>query len=385
MSETEFAEKVQIVGADGNELVVNPDGSIGITGGGGGGSGTVTDVTAADGSVVIGGTPTVSPTVRTGTLDAIATAHPPVAAVAMNSQKITGLADGAAAQDAAAFGQIATALGAYVPKSLYDAQSALVAVTDDTPAAVTFAASTIMARLAAGNLKACTVAEIVTLLSALQVTIIDAKGDLIAGTGADAAARLAAGSNDTVLICDSAQSTGLKYAQIATAQIAAAAGILVTQLGDVGAGKVLTSAGSGNVADYPPGYQFDYVQITSNATSTATTDATATATITGSSVTYDGSTTIMIEGIAPAWYLSAGGSPTMNLYDGSTDLGRIAYMTSFGAGYGSVFIARRKITPSAGAHVYSLRLWVPSGTGTLVAGAGGTATYLPAFLRQIKV
>ncbi len=139
------------------------------SGGGGGGTGTVTSVAAADGSVVVGGTPTVAPTVRTGTLDAIATAHPPVAAVALNAQKITGLANGASAQDAVAFGQLATAVAPYVPKSLYDANTVLAATTDDTPAAITMGASTILARLAAGNIKAASVGEIVTLLGVVTL------------------------------------------------------------------------------------------------------------------------------------------------------------------------------------------------------------------------
>jgi hypothetical protein len=42
-------------------------------------------------------------------------------------------------------------------------------------------------------------------------SIIDAKGDLIAGTAADTAARLAVGSNGKVLTADSAEATGLKW------------------------------------------------------------------------------------------------------------------------------------------------------------------------------
>lgn len=42
-------------------------------------------------------------------------------------------------------------------------------------------------------------------------TIWDAKGDLAAGTGADTASRLAVGANDTVLMADSGQATGLKW------------------------------------------------------------------------------------------------------------------------------------------------------------------------------
>ena len=77
--------------------------------GGGGGSGTVQSVTAADTSIVIAGTAT-DPTVKTGTLDVIAADHPPAADWSNNSHKITGLANGVAASDAAAFGQIPTAL-----------------------------------------------------------------------------------------------------------------------------------------------------------------------------------------------------------------------------------------------------------------------------------
>ena len=48
-----------------------------------------------------------------------------------------------------------------------------------------------------------------------MATAIDAKGDLIAGTGADAFARLAVGANNTVLTADSAAATGLKWATAA--------------------------------------------------------------------------------------------------------------------------------------------------------------------------
>jgi len=45
-----------------------------------------------------------------------------------------------------------------------------------------------------------------------MATAIDAKGDLIAGTGADAFARLAAGANNKILMAASGESTGLKWA-----------------------------------------------------------------------------------------------------------------------------------------------------------------------------
>jgi hypothetical protein len=45
-----------------------------------------------------------------------------------------------------------------------------------------------------------------------MATEIDAKGDLIGGTGADTFARLAVGANDTVLTADSTTTTGMKWA-----------------------------------------------------------------------------------------------------------------------------------------------------------------------------
>jgi len=45
-------------------------------------------------------------------------------------------------------------------------------------------------------------------------TLIDAKGDLIVGTAADTAGRLAVGANGTVLTADSAEATGTKWANV---------------------------------------------------------------------------------------------------------------------------------------------------------------------------
>jgi len=52
---------------------------------------------------------------------------------------------------------------------------------------------------------------LVAFVETLPVTIIDAKGDLIGGTAADTAGRLAVGANNKVLIADSTQSTGMRW------------------------------------------------------------------------------------------------------------------------------------------------------------------------------
>ena len=64
----------------------------------------------------------------------------------------------------------------------YNAHTVMIATSTDTPVATTIAASRIVARLASGNIKACTVAKIKTLLSlpgsglATFETILDTHG-----------------------------------------------------------------------------------------------------------------------------------------------------------------------------------------------------------------
>ena len=54
--------------------------------------------------------------------------------------------------------------------------------------------------------------DYITQATAISPTLVDAKGDIIAATAADTVARLAVGSNDTVLTADSTAATGLKWA-----------------------------------------------------------------------------------------------------------------------------------------------------------------------------
>jgi hypothetical protein len=130
-----------------------------------------------------------------------------------------------------------------------------------------------------------------------------------------------------------------------------------------------TASGGGGITEH------DYVEVTSNLTVTPTSDATAAAFITGNAVAYDGSTRVKIE----FQMLKAETTVNLicNLYDGSTDLGRI---TNTGVSGGPVY-GVRYLTPSAATHTYSIRVWKSSGTSTAYAGAGGVGTALPAFMR----
>ncbi len=183
-------------------------------------------------------------------------------------------------------------------------------------------------------------------------TIWDAAGDLVQGTGADTAAKLTAGT----------------------------------------AGMFLKSAGAAavNLWAFPPGYELDYVQITSPVSITATSEATATTCITGSAVSYDGSTVVEIDWFAP--YVNpdnsvAGRYMQAILYDGSSSIGELNVLGNQVAGQTmwSVLRGSRRLTPSNASHTYSIRAYVSAGTGSFGAGAAGTGNYQPAFIRVRKV
>lgn len=94
-----------------------------------------------------------------------------------------------------------------------------------------------------------TVSRIPSVEGGIQPTIVDAKGDIIAATAADTVARLAVGSNNQVLMADSTQSSGLKYASEATATLTAKGDILsataantLSRLAVGTDGQVLTAA-----------------------------------------------------------------------------------------------------------------------------------------------
>ena len=70
-------------------------------------------------------------------------------------------------------------------------------------------------------------------------SLIDAKGDLIAGTAANTANRLAVGANETRLVADSGELTGLKY-------VADTVNYLITA-----AGGTIEGTGAGVVAEKP--------------------------------------------------------------------------------------------------------------------------------------
>lgn len=185
--------------------------------------------------------------------------------------------------------------------------------------------------------------------------IWDAAGDLAVGSGANTAARLAIGATN-----------GMALRRV-----------------------------SGAVAwDLPPGHEFDYVEVTAgNVSISGTSEGAATTIVTANSVTYDGSTAIMIEFFAPFLAPPAGNINVIAvLYDdigggGAASIGKWGQITGPDAANTARSPVRltRRLTPSAAAHVFSVRAYVDSGTGTANNGAGGSGNYMPLFIRQTKV
>jgi hypothetical protein len=180
-------------------------------------------------------------------------------------------------------------------------------------------------------------------------TIWDAAGDLAVGSGADTAARLAKGA----------------------------------------AGTVPTAGASTIAYALPPGYEFDYAQFTSDVSVASSTEATPTQIVSGGAVTYDGSTTVLIEVYAPNFISSgtAGAYLVTHLWDGATELGPISVKQTKGTGaeLEGALSGSHRVTPSAGAHTFKWQVHSSEAGASIQAGAGGTGTRLPGFIRITKV
>ena len=141
--------------------------------------------------------------------------------------------------------------------------------------------------------------------------------------------------------------------------------------------------------DRGPGYEIGYDQITSPVDITSTTEASPTTVIAGSEHAFDGSP-VIAEFFSPSVNppTVASSALVIMLFEGSTEIGRLADIRSASTNFNAGPVASRyRFNPSAGNHTYSIAAIVGSVTGTpaIVAGAGGTADYLPAYLRFTKV
>lgn len=152
------------------------------------------------------------------------------------------------------------------------------------------------------------------------------------------------------------------------------------------------AAGGGGSSDLA-GKELDYVQFTSSVVPTATTEATANTVVTGSPVTYDGSTAIIITfecSAANPAHDAAGRSMLLWLYDGASSIGALCTLTGRDSTNPDRWPVHRerRLTPSAASHTYSIRASVTAGSDgsqAISAGAGGAGNFMPGFIRITRV
>jgi hypothetical protein len=146
------------------------------------------------------------------------------------------------------------------------------------------------------------------------------------------------------------------------------------------ASNVAISGGGGG------GTELDYVEITSNVSVTGGVGAQVPV-ITGSSLSYDGSTRIRIEFYAPVIEAAASVNAFVacELWDGSTDLCEIVGSNNpaSSAVIDLPCYAVRYLTPTAATHQYIIKAFRQTGgsNGLVAAGNGSGGNFAPAFLR----
>ena len=167
-------------------------------------SAAATSATSAASSATAAATSASS--ASTSATSAAADAATAAASVATISGYATTASNSAAAASTSATSS-ATSASAAATSASSAATSATAAATSATSAAASATAAATSATSA--SVSAASAAAAVT--TAIQASIIDAKGDLIVGTAADTAGRLAVGTNGHILTADSAETTGIKW------------------------------------------------------------------------------------------------------------------------------------------------------------------------------
>ncbi len=177
----------------------------------------------------------------------------------------------------------------------------------------------------------------------------DAKGDMALGTGANTGAKLTAGANGKVPTYASGETTGM-------------------------------------IPAFPPGYELDYAEITSNVSVTGN-DGAPTTLITGNSVTWDGGA-YMVECFSPVAIPQATANAALRLWIwvDNAQLDKSELLTPVTTQAERVpMLYSRRMTLSAGSHQLIAKGSTTSGTATFGAGAGTLGNFSPAYLRITKV
>jgi hypothetical protein len=111
-----------------------------------------------------------------------------------------------------------------------------------------------------------------------------------------------------------------------------------------------------------------YAEFTADVPVTATTQPAAQTVVTAPAVTFDGLTAVWVEFQAPRVDAGPGSVTVLDLWDGSTDLGILGSVRGVVSDFVGAPVNRsRRLTPTAGAHTFSVRVWRTVSDGTVRA------------------
>jgi hypothetical protein len=129
--------------------------------------------------------------------------------------------------------------------------------------------------------------------------------------------------------------------------------------------------------------QLAYAELTTSKTVSQAAEATADLVVAAPATTFDGGPIVVEFSAAAVVPASAAGALVMLwLYQDGTSLGRLAtVLTPVAAQLVVPVHAQRRLTPTAGSHTYTVGATQTGGNGTVFGGPGGTAQYVPAFIR----
>lgn len=128
----------------------------------------------------------------------------------------------------------------------------------------------------------------------------------------------------------------------------------------------------------------EHTEMTSNLAASGT-YASPTTIIAGTARSYT-AVPYLFEFFTPRLERTTSGGVTIDFYDGSTQIGRVAYYSDGNGGHGVPAHAAIRITPTAASHTYQFKAG-GDGTGWTVyagTGGGGGSAYAPAFMRITK-
>lgn len=195
----------------------------------------------------------------------------------------------------------------------------------------------------------------------------------------------------SVVNADIASAAAIAYSKlnltgsIVNADISASAAIAKNKLASLAIVDADVSSISASKITGAIGTIVAYQEFTSVINVASTTESSGTTIVTAPAFTADGTSSYWIEFYADVSTPTTGaGSFTIcSIFEGATQIGRITDLRSPTAGQvQQTQIGRRKLTPTAASHTYSITAFSSSTTGTpqVIAGAGGTSTFVPGYI-----